>query len=63
MNTNTANGYYISNLAIDGVTQTTKWLGTKPTLGSQYATDVYNFNIVKTAANTYITLATVGAFK
>jgi len=62
INTNTTIGYYVTDILIDGVIQTALWQGGKPTLGSVTARDMYNINIIKTAANTYSVFAVVGGF-
>ena len=44
----------ISGLEIDGTIQTVNWIGgSAPTDGGGSGVDIYTFNIIKTAANTY----------
>jgi len=62
INTNTTVGYYATDILIDGVIQSALWQGGKPTVGSITARDMYNINIIKTAANTYSVFAVVGGF-
>ena len=58
INTNGANGYIPSSIAIDNLTRTVNWVQPAgiPTYGTINGKDVYNFNIIKTAANTYTIL-------
>ena len=64
VNRNGTTGYIMSALQIDGVSQTLLWAnGTPPSVGTTSGYDVYNFNIIKTAANTYAVFSTVGGYK
>jgi hypothetical protein len=55
--------YYHSSLTIDGVTVTPKWQdGATPVAGSASATEIYTFNIVKTANETYTVFAARSRF-
>jgi len=57
-------GLYNTVLQIDGSTVTPKWQGgTAPTTGTNNSTDVYTYTILKTAASTYVVLATISSFK
>ena len=63
INRNGATGYYANVIQIDSVTQTPVWLGgSGPVSGTINGYDMYNFNILKTAANTYVVFATVGGY-
>lgn len=56
--TNGATAYYPNVIQIDGTTVTPKWVGgTAPTSGDANAINIYSFNIIKTAANTYTVIA------
>lgn len=53
-NTNGTTPYYPTSITIDGTSQTVRWqTGSAPTAGNASSVDVYAFNIIKTAANTY----------
>ena len=46
--------YNVSGLDIDGTTVTVNWIGgSVPSDGGGSGVDIYTFNIIKTAANTY----------
>ena len=55
INTNGVAGYYANVITIDGTTVTPKWVFASgpPTSGIPSGCDVYDFNILKIAANTY----------
>jgi hypothetical protein len=57
VNVNGANAYYANVIQIDGSTITPAW-GSSVT-GTNNAKDVYTFNILKTASNTYTVLGSV----
>jgi hypothetical protein len=61
INTNGAAPYFITNLQIDGSNATVYWYGNAPIIGSSVDRDVYTFNIIKTAANTFTTFASLGS--
>jgi hypothetical protein len=62
-NTNGSTPYYMTALSIDGTTQTVRWQGgTAPSAGNASSTDVYVFQITKTAANTYTVLGSLTRF-
>jgi hypothetical protein len=57
INTNGITGYYLTSVQIDGFTRTVKWVApTPPNSGTILGSDVYTFNILKTASNTYTIL-------
>jgi hypothetical protein len=63
INTNGANGYYATSIQIDSTTVTPNWVYPgAPTVGTTVGQDVYTFNIIKTAANTYNVLAAKTGF-
>ena len=63
INTNGANGYYATSIQIDSAIVTPKWVYPgAPTIGTTSGQDVYTFNIIKTAANTYNVLAAKTGF-
>jgi hypothetical protein len=58
MVTQGSTAYYNNVVQIDGTTVTPKWQGgIAPTFGNTSGVDVYNYSIIKTAANTYNVLA------
>lgn len=61
INYNGAAPYFVTNLQIDGSNATVYWYGNTPTIGSSTSYDVYTFNIIKTAANTFTTFASLGS--
>lgn len=59
---NTGSPYVLSALQIDGTTQTVYWGGgTNPTTNA-YLYDIYTFNVLKTASNTYTVFGTFGSY-
>lgn len=62
LNTNGNVGYYMTALTIDGTSVTPRYAGGPPVSGSVAGIDTYNFNIIKTAANTYSVLVTIGGY-
>lgn len=63
INTNTFPAYYANAFTIDGNTVTVNWAGgTAPTAGNANAKDLYNFNILKTGANTFVVFGTAGGY-
>ena len=55
--------YYMTDFKIDGASQTEKWNGgSAPTAGTGSGTDVYTFNILKTADATFAVFATFSNF-
>ena len=60
---NSSTAKYISTYQIDGAGVTVKWAGGVPTGGTSANTDIYSFNIVKTAATpTYNVFASVQSY-
>jgi hypothetical protein len=59
INTNGANGYYASAIQIDGANVIPNWVypSGPPSIGLSNGKDAYDFEIIKTAANTYSVLA------
>jgi hypothetical protein len=56
--------YYNNVLQIDGTTVTAIWQGgSAPTAGNASSTDVYSYTALKTAASTYVVLASITQFK
>jgi len=63
MNTNGTTAYYPTAFQVDGTAVTPKWAnGTAPAAGNASSIDVYTYNIIKTAANTYTVLASQSRF-
>lgn len=63
INTNGSTGYYANVIKVDGTTVTPLWFdGVSPTIGTVNGKDVYTFNIIKTAANTFTVIGSVGSF-
>jgi hypothetical protein len=60
INTNGANGYYANVIQIDGANITPKVVGV--VAGTSISNDVYTYNIIKTAANTFVVFETVAGF-
>jgi len=61
--TTAATAAYSSNITIDGNAVTERWLtAAAPTSGGSSGLDVYAFQIIKTASNTYTVLASVSNF-
>lgn len=58
-----SSAYYLNTVQIDGTTVTPKWQGGgAPTAGNASGNDVYTFTIIKTAANTFLVLASQTQF-
>jgi hypothetical protein len=56
--------FYNNVLQVDGTTVTAIWQGgTAPTAGNASSTDVYTYTALKTAASTYVVLASLTQFK
>ena len=56
--TTAAAGGYSDQLQIDGSNVTENWVGgSAPTAGGGSGVDIYNYTIIKTAANTYTVIA------
>ena len=63
INTNGATAYYANVIKIDGTTVTPLWFdGVDPNAGTPNGKDIYTFNIIKTAANTFTTIGSAGSF-
>jgi len=63
LNTNTATAYIPAGFEIDSVVVTPKWLGgVAPATGTVNGVDAYVYTIIKTAASTYIVLASQNKF-
>lgn len=63
MNTNGTTAYYPTAFQIDGTSVTPKWAnGSAPSAGNASSIDVYTYNIIKTATNTYTVLASQSRF-
>jgi hypothetical protein len=60
--TNGTPAYYLTTVTIDGTTQSVKWLGGAPIAGFVNSKEMYNFNIIKTAAGTYTVLGSRGVY-
>ena len=64
INKNGATAYYANVIQIDGTTVTPVWVGGNAiSSGTASGYDVYNFNILKTATNTYVVFAAAGSYK
>jgi hypothetical protein len=64
LNKNDNTTYYNNVLQIDGTTVTAIWQGgSAPTEGNASSTDVYSYTALKTAASTYVVLASITQFK
>jgi len=64
INKNGATGYYANVIQIDGSTVTPIWVGGNAIAsGTVSGYDVYNFNILKTATNTYLVFAATGSYQ
>jgi hypothetical protein len=62
--TNGSTAYYNSAVQVDGSSVTPQWQGgTAPTAGNASSTDVYSYTALKTAASTYVVLASITQFK
>jgi hypothetical protein len=56
--------FYNNVIQVDGTTVTAIWQGgTAPTTGNASSTDVYSYTALKTAASTYVVLASITQFK
>jgi hypothetical protein len=56
--------FYNNVIQVDGTTVTAIWQGgTAPTAGNASSTDVYTYTALKTAASTYVVLASITQFK
>jgi hypothetical protein len=56
--------FYNNVIQVDGTTVTAIWQGgTAPTAGNASSTDVYSYTALKTAASTYVVLASITQFK
>ena len=63
VNLNGANAFIANTIQIDGATRTVSWFGGQPPFaGTTVGRDVYTFNIIKTASNTYTILGTIGSY-
>lgn len=63
MFTNGTTPYRPTVFQIDGVPVTPKWVGgTAPSSGNASSIDMYSFNIIKTATNTFVVLASQSKF-
>ena len=63
INTNGATAYVANVIRIDGNIITPLWLGGNiPSLGTISGSDMYNFNILKTGANTFVVFASAGGY-
>jgi len=64
INKNGATAYYANVIQIDGTPVTPVWVGgTAISAGTISGYDVYNFNILKTATNTYTVFPAAGSYK
>jgi hypothetical protein len=64
LNRNDNTTYYNDVIQVDGTTVTAIWQGgTTPTSGNASSTDVYTYTAIKTAASTYVVLASQTQFK
>jgi hypothetical protein len=64
LNKNDNTTYYNNVIQVDGTTVTAIWQGgTAPTAGNASSTDVYTYTALKTAASTYVVLASITQFK
>jgi hypothetical protein len=64
LNKNDNTTYYNNVIQVDGTTVTAIWQGgTAPTTGNASSTDVYTYTALKTAASTYVVLASQTQFK
>lgn len=60
---NVDNQAYVNAVQINGAAgNTTRWLNTTPTEGLSANIDVYSFNVLKTGASSYVTLASYNSF-
>jgi hypothetical protein len=64
LNRNDNTTYYNNVIQVDGTTVTAIWQGgSAPTTGNASSTDVYSYTALKTAASTYVVLASQTQFK
>jgi hypothetical protein len=64
LNRNDNTTYYNNVIQVDGTTVTAIWQGgSAPTAGNASSTDVYTYTALKTAASTYVVLASITQFK
>jgi hypothetical protein len=64
LNKNDNTTYYNNVIQVDGTTVTAIWQGgSAPTNGNASSTDVYTYTALKTAASTYVVLASITQFK
>jgi hypothetical protein len=64
LNKNDNTTYYNNVIQVDGTTVTAIWQGgSAPTAGNASSTDVYSYTALKTAASTYVVLASITQFK
>jgi hypothetical protein len=64
LNRNDNTTYYNNVIQVDGTTVTAIWQGgAAPTGGNASSTDVYTYTALKTAASTYVVLASITQFK
>jgi hypothetical protein len=64
LNKNDNTTYYNNVIQVDGTTVTAIWQGgSAPTSGNASSTDVYSYTALKTAASTYVVLASITQFK
>ena len=64
LNKNDNTTYYNNVIQVDGTTVTAIWQGgSAPTTGNASSTDVYSYTALKTAASTYVVLASITQFK
>jgi hypothetical protein len=64
LNRNDNTTFYNNVIQVDGTTVTAIWQGgTAPTAGNASSTDVYTYTALKTAASTYVVLASITQFK
>jgi hypothetical protein len=59
---NGTGNYFLTSVIIDGVTRTVRWTGGAPITGFTNSTEMYNFNIIKTASGVYTVLGSRGVY-
>jgi len=59
---NGSGNYFLTSVIIDGVTRTVRWTGGAPITGFTNSTEMYNFNIIKTASGVYTVLGSRGVY-
>lgn len=63
INVNGANAYIANNIQIESTTANTIWFGNiSPTAGTVNGFDIYTFNIIKLAANSFIVFGSIGSY-